>query len=90
MADEHPDGRVLTGILVEDAPESIVLQTVNERLPLSRDDIEEIQQTPLSMMPEGQFETLTPQEVRDLVAYLRSAEQVPLPKDIPQSDAGRK
>jgi putative heme-binding domain-containing protein len=84
------DGRVLTGILVEDAPESIVLQTVNERLPLLRDDIEEIQQTPLSMMPEGQFDMLAPQEVRDLVAYLRSSEQVPLPENTAQSNGGSK
>lgn len=77
------DGRVLTGIIVEDAPESIVLQTVNERLPLSRDDIEELRQTSVSMMPEGQFETLTPEEVRDLVVYLRTQSQVPLPAKTP-------
>jgi putative heme-binding domain-containing protein len=74
------DGRVLTGIIVEDAPESIVLQTVNERLSLSRDEIDEIVQTPLSMMPEGQFDMLAPQEVRDLVGYLRTSAQVPLPE----------
>jgi putative heme-binding domain-containing protein len=74
------DGRVLTGILIEDAPESIVLQTVNERLSLSREDIDEIEQTPISMMPEGQFDMLMPEEVRDLVAYLRTSAQVPLPE----------
>jgi putative heme-binding domain-containing protein len=75
------DGRVLTGILIEDAPESIVLQTVNERLALSREDIDQIEQTPISMMPEGQFDMLTPHEVRDLVAYLRTTAQVPLPQN---------
>lgn len=72
------DGRVLTGIIVDNAPESIVLQTVNERLTISREDIEVMNPTPLSMMPEGQFETLRPEEIRDLIIYLRSPAQVPL------------
>jgi hypothetical protein len=31
-------------------------------------------------MPEGLLDALKPDEVRDLVAYLRAKEQVPLPK----------
>ena len=33
-----------------------------------------------SMMPEGQLEKLTAEELRDLVGYLASKTQVPLPK----------
>jgi hypothetical protein len=33
------------------------------------------------MMPEGQLEKLQYEEVRDLVAYLRSPQQVPLPDE---------
>jgi putative heme-binding domain-containing protein len=76
------DGRVLTGIIVEDAPESIVLQTVNERLSLARDDIEQLRETAISMMPEGQFEMLSPHEVRDLIVYLRTQTQVLLPPGV--------
>ena len=32
------------------------------------------------MMPEGLLEKLTNEEVRDLLAYLASPQQVPLPK----------
>lgn len=32
------------------------------------------------MMPEGLLKTLTNEEVRDLIAYLRTSAQVPLPK----------
>jgi hypothetical protein len=32
-------------------------------------------------MPEGQLERLSPQEIRDLFAYLGSTKQVPLPAD---------
>ena len=31
------------------------------------------------MMPEGLLQAITPDEVRDLLAYLRSPTQVPLP-----------
>ena len=31
------------------------------------------------MMPEGLLQALEPDEARDLIAYLRTAEQVPLP-----------
>ena len=33
------------------------------------------------MMPEGQLERLTPQEVRDLFAYLAASRQVPVPDE---------
>jgi len=32
------------------------------------------------MMPEGLFDRLQPDEIRDLVAYLAAREQVPLPR----------
>jgi hypothetical protein len=32
------------------------------------------------MMPEGLLKTLKADEVRDLIAYLRTTSQVPLPK----------
>ena len=32
------------------------------------------------MMPEGQLAPMTDVEVRDLIAYLAGADQVPLPK----------
>jgi hypothetical protein len=31
-------------------------------------------------MPDGLFDQMKPDEVRDLIAYLRAKEQVPLPK----------
>lgn len=72
------DGRVLTGMIVEKSGDRITLQTVNERIVLVADDIEEQQESPVSMMPEGQIDQLTPQQVRDLVAYLGTKQQVEL------------
>lgn len=72
-------GRVLTGLQVETTPARVTLQTATERVVLDRSDIDEINESPLSMMPEGQLNPLTKEEVRDLIGYLGSSKQVPLP-----------
>ena len=70
------DGRVLTGMIVEKSGDRITLQTVNERLVLVQDDIDELVESPLSMMPEGQFDALSSVDIRDLVAYLATKKQL--------------
>lgn len=70
------DGRLVSGIVRQQNDDAVTVQTANERVILSREDIEEIQPTRISMMPEGQLESLTDQEIRDLFAYLASDRQV--------------
>jgi putative heme-binding domain-containing protein len=64
------DGRVVAGIVREQTATSLVIQTASERIVLPREDVEAIKTSNTSMMPEGQLDPLTPQEVRDLFAYL--------------------
>jgi hypothetical protein len=52
------------------------VRTVNEEIVISKKDIEDRKPTQLSIMPEGLFDTLKPEEVRDLVAFLMSKEPV--------------
>ncbi len=73
------DGRLISGIIREQSPRAMTVQTANERLTIARDDIEETRLTDVSMMPEGLFEKLSEEEIRDLVAYLASPTQVPAP-----------
>lgn len=73
------DGRVVTGIVVERTPARVVIQSATDRLTLSPDDVESIRDSPLSIMPEGQLDALTRQQVRDLFAYLMGKGQVALP-----------
>ena len=73
------DGRVLSGILVGETERSLTVQTINQRIVLDKQDIEEMQPSTVSMMPEGQLEKMQPAEVRNLIRYLASKEQVPLP-----------
>jgi putative heme-binding domain-containing protein len=84
---ELKDDRSLTGIVVARNERTIELQMQNERLTIDRSEIREMQQGTLSLMPEGLLQTLTDDEIRDLIAYLRSPQQVPLPAHPPEKQA---
>lgn len=65
------DGRVLTGLLVEDSPQRIVLKLQGAKLEaVPRDNIEQSEKSPLSLMPEELEKQLTPAELADMFAYL--------------------
>lgn len=65
------NGRLLTGLVVEDSPQRIVLKTQGEKLEtIPRGDLEEMSQSKVSLMPEGMEKQLKPQELADLFAYL--------------------
>jgi len=75
------DGRLIAGIVREQNNASLMIQTANERIVVPREDIEALKPSTASMMPEGQLETLSNQEIRDLFAYLASIKQAPLPDE---------
>ena len=75
------DGRSVNGVIAEEDAVRVVLKTVeNPRLVIAKSDIDERAVSKNSMMPEGQLEALKPQEVFDLVKYLRTTEQVEMAK----------
>ncbi|HJN08550.1 MAG TPA: PVC-type heme-binding CxxCH protein [Pirellulaceae bacterium] len=74
------DGRIISGLLAEQSDDTVTIQTQNERIILPTGDIDTMKRTPVSMMPEGLLKELKDAEVRDLIAYLASPIQVPLPK----------
>ncbi|NQV23237.1 MAG: c-type cytochrome [Rhodopirellula sp.] len=74
------DGRVYNGVVVAQNEKTITLQTVDASVVIPRDDIEETALSNLSMMPEGMLKFLSEDQVRDLVKYLMSPSQVPLPE----------
>jgi putative membrane-bound dehydrogenase-like protein len=73
------DGRSLAGIVVGETPTGVTLQTPTEKITVDVADIESRVLSPLSLMPENQLEQLGAEAARDLVAYLMSPRQVPLP-----------
>ena len=68
------NGRVLAGIIKQEGDRAITIQSQNERITLPKDEIETREKLSISMMPEGLLDTLGPQEVCDLVAYLARAQ----------------
>jgi putative membrane-bound dehydrogenase-like protein len=80
------DGRVVSGIVTEESERTITIQAATERLVLLRDEIEELRVSNLSMMPERQLDVMTSEQVRDLIGYLMSPSQVPLPGGIRATD----
>ena len=74
------DGRLVSAIILKETPTALSVRTVNDTITLALADIETRKETSQSIMPEGLLDTLKPDEVRDLVAYLGTPHQVPLPK----------
>jgi putative membrane-bound dehydrogenase-like protein len=81
------DGRVVSGMVVEENNSTITLQsgTIKETVRKSQILTDEngqqrITRSPVSLMPPGQLQALSDEEVRDLIVYLASPEQVPLPE----------
>lgn len=71
-------GRMANGFLADQDQHVVVLRGADgHNLVFQRSDIDEMQPLPQSVMPEGLLKDLTPQEVRDLFAYLRSSQPLP-------------
>ncbi len=67
------DGRVLTGLPVARSESAITLaDTMGNTTTVVKSDIEEITESPVSLMPENLYRQLSPQDIRDLFAWLQS------------------
>ncbi len=75
------DGRVINGVLAEEDAIRVVLKTAEQpRVVIAKEDIELRKVSPKSMMPDGQLDQMKPQEVIDLIKYLRTSQQVEIAK----------
>jgi putative membrane-bound dehydrogenase-like protein len=79
-------GRSLSGLIKEENDSALTLQTANEVVVVPKEEIERRQKSELSLMPEGQLQPMSAEEVRDLVAYLASPVQIPLLGEVPAID----
>lgn len=72
---ETKDGRSLTGFVADRDAHVLVLRTLDgQDTTLRQAEIESLQPTGRSLMPEGLLDDLTDQQLRDLFAYLRSSQ----------------
>ena len=75
------DGRLLNGVVAEEDARRVILKTVEQpRVVIAKDDIEARKISTKSMMPDGQLEQMKPQEMLDLIKYLRTTAQVEMTK----------
>lgn len=66
-------GRNVSGLVIADAPDSVTIQpTTGEPVRISRAEIEEMVAGTVSVMPRGLDESLSPQELADLIAWLQT------------------
>ncbi|MDA1315430.1 MAG: c-type cytochrome [Acidobacteria bacterium] len=66
------DGYVHDGLLAGEAPGSVTLKGEREDVTVLRQNIEELRASTVSLMPDGLEETMTRQELADIIAYLRA------------------
>lgn len=65
------DGRTVTGLIVDESPQTVTLRTPENRdVLLVREELEVFKPLATSLMPEGLFNGLTDEQLGDLFAYL--------------------
>lgn len=70
------DGQILTGNVIEEDQQRIVLNMVGTKLTVLKVDINKREVSPVSMMPEGLLNTLSDKEFMDLIKFLQTDKQV--------------
>lgn len=74
------DERVLNGVLRDQNARTVSILSQTGLTTIERTEIESLQDSALSVMPEGLLESLKPEDRRDLIGYLMHPQQVALPK----------
>jgi putative membrane-bound dehydrogenase-like protein len=72
------DGRTISGMVAGEDAQQLTLRMVGQDTVIAKAEIMSREKSPVSMMPEGLLKALSKEEVRDLIAYLRTTVQVPL------------
>ena len=69
---ELKDGDVVSGLLIKETPSAVTLRTTVEEVVLARQDIDTLETSMKSMMPEGLLEALQDREQIELLKFLMS------------------
>ncbi len=76
------DGRSVSGLIADSTPTTItIVDAKDQRTVIARDEIDEMVQQEVSLMPEKLLDAFTAQQVRDIVAYLQSDPPQPAKQD---------
>ena len=77
------DGRTLSGLLASETKTSIeLLDAENKRHAINRDDLEELKESPKSLMPDGFEKQMNAEELTNLLEFMtQKGKYVPIPLD---------
>lgn len=73
-------GRTVTGLVKSETDAALTIATLNADVVIPVGEITVRKKSDVSLMPEGQLKTLTYEQTRDLIGYLQTVRQVPLPQ----------
>ena len=66
------DGRILSGLIVEQTPGTIVLRDAKgQRTQVPAAEVQEIKDSDVSLMPESLYKEFSPEQLRDLFSFLQ-------------------
>lgn len=72
------DGRTLSGFIADQSPQVVVIRGADGSVnAIDRNEIEVMRVTKKSLMPEDMFASMSDEQIRDLIAYLRSTQPLP-------------
>ncbi len=71
------DGRILTGVVAREDEKTLTLRQITAEVTVEKGEISKRHTSPASMMPDGLLLAMSPEQVRDLIAYLQHPQQVP-------------
>ena len=74
------DGRVLSGLIVEQTPEAIVLRDAKgQRTRSPAAEVQELKESDVSLMPESLYKEFSPEQLRDLFSFLQNEPEATAP-----------
>jgi putative membrane-bound dehydrogenase-like protein len=66
------DGRIVSGLIVEQTPQAIVLRDAKgQRTQVPVIEVEEVKESEVSLMPESLYKELSPEQLRDLFSFIQ-------------------
>ena len=74
------DGQLSVGNVIEENANKVVLNMVGQQIVIAKSDVQTRVTSKVSMMPEGLLLALKDSEILDLIKYLRTDKQAPLPQ----------
>ena len=75
------DNRIFNGLVTDETDQTISLQTATEKLSFDKEKIQSRKVTEKSPMPDGLLDTLSNEEIRDLIHYLQQPTRITTDED---------